>query len=84
MFFMNNISFINNETIYYMRSYFVMFIISVIACTPVVNYLYEKIKYKKKEEVFGWLKIIYLLIILVLCTEYLIDSLFNPFLYFIF
>ena len=82
MFFMNNISFINNETIYYMRSYFMIFIISVIACTPVVKYIYEKIKYKKKDEVFGWLKIIYLLIILVLCTAYLIDASFNPFLYF--
>ena len=39
-------------------------------------------KFKKKEEVFGWLKIIYLLIILVLCTAYLIDASFNPFLYF--
>ena len=82
MFFINNLSFINSETIYYMRSYFMIFIISVIACTPVIKYIYEKIKYKKKEEVFGWLKIIYLLIILVLCTAYLIDASFNPFLYF--
>ena len=82
MFFMNNISFINNETIYYMRSYFIIFVISVIACTPVVKCLYERIKFKKKEEVFGLLKIIYLLLILVLCTAYLIDASFNPFLYF--
>lgn len=82
MFAINNLSFINSETIYYMRSYFMIFVISVIACTPVVKYIYEKIKYKKKEEVFGWLKIIYLLLILVLCTAYLIDASFNPFLYF--
>lgn len=82
MFFINELGFINKEAIYYFRSYLIIFIISIVAATPVIRYLYEKINLKKKEEVFGWLKIGYLVIVLILCTAYLIDASFNPFLYF--
>ena len=82
MFFINGLDFINKETIYYLKSYLIIFIISIVAATPVIKYLYEKIMWKKKEEVFGWIKIGYLMIILILCTAYLIDASFNPFLYF--
>ncbi len=82
MFFLNSIDFVNTETIYYLRSYFMILVISIVSATPVIKYLFSKIKYKKKEEVGGWLKIVYLLIIFVLCTAYLIDASFNPFLYF--
>ena len=82
MFFIGNIPFINNETIYYLRSYLIIFIISLIACTPIVKHLYEKINIKNKKEIFEWIKIVYILIILILTTAYLIDASFNPFLYF--
>ena len=82
MFFFSDIAFINTETIYYLRSYFIIFVIGVIASTPVVKYLINKVKFKNKEEILGWGKIVYILFILVLATAYLIDASFNPFLYF--
>ena len=82
MFFFSDIAFINTETIYYLRSYFIIFVIGVIASTPVVKYLIDKVKFKNKEEILGWGRVLYILFILVLATAYLIDASFNPFLYF--
>lgn len=82
MFFLNDIAFINQETVYYLRSYFIIFVVGVIASTPILKYLFGKVKFKNKEEILGWGKIIYILFILILATAYLIDASFNPFLYF--
>ena len=79
MFFINRIGFINAETIYHIKNYLVILIIGVIASTPILKKLIQKIKYKK---VISILEIIYYFVLLILVTSFLIDSSFNPFLYF--
>lgn len=73
----------NSNSLYYLRSYALVFIVAIIGATPMIKNLVEKAK--KKE---GWSKAINILspivtiILLVAVTAYLIDSSFNPFLYF--
>ena len=79
MFFLNNISFINIETIYHIRNYIVVLVIAIIASTPLLKILIQKIKHKK---IIDILDIIYCFILLIVVTAFLVDSSFNPFLYF--
>ena len=76
MFGLNNLPFINTETLYYIRSYLVLFIISIIGATPLPKLVGNKLKKLEFLE-----SIIYIAII-ILVTAYLVDSSFNPFLYF--
>ena len=65
-----------NETGYYLRSYAVLFFVGFIGATPFPRILAEKyIKNQVVETLF------YILILLV-CTGYLVDGSFSPFLYF--
>ena len=79
MFFINNIDFINSETIYHIRNYFVIIIIAIIASTPLLKNLIQKIKCKK---IINVLEVIYYFVLLIVVTAFLVDSSFNPFLYF--
>ncbi len=77
---LNNLPLVNKDAIYYLRSYIILITISFIACTPLLKNIINKIKEKFK--IIAWLEPIYLIIILVVVTSFLIDSSFNPFLYF--
>ena len=79
MFFINNINFVNNETIYHIRNYFVIIIIAIIASTPLSKIIIQKLKYKK---IINILEVIYYFVLLLIVTAFLVDSSFNPFLYF--
>ena len=79
MFFINNINFVNNETIYHIRNYIVIFIIAIIASTPLLKTIIQKIKHKK---IINILEIICYFVLLIVVTAFLVDSSFNPFLYF--
>lgn len=79
----NNLPFINQETIYYLKSYITMIVIASIASTPLLRNICLKINENKKmDKIMGILEIIYVFIVLILVTAFLIDSSFNPFLYF--
>ncbi len=82
MFFMNGLDFVNKETLYYFKSYFIIFIIGIISATPLVKYLVNKINFKKKDFILEMGYTLFLMIVLILSTAYLIDASFNPFLYF--
>lgn len=83
MFGLNNLPFINNETIYYLKSYLIIIIISIIASTPLFKNICIKLNEKEKmSKVIDILEIVFIFIILLLVTAFLIDSSFNPFLYF--
>ena len=83
MFGLNNLQFINKQTIYYIKSYLVILTISIIASTPLLKNLCIKLKNNKNlSNIMDILEIIYIFIVLILVTSYLIDSSFNPFLYF--
>ena len=81
LFNLNNI--IDYYTIYYIKNYIVVLIISIIGCTPLVKKEIEKLKkIKSLNFLFNILEPIFIIILLILCTSYLIDNSYNPFLYF--
>ena len=82
MFFINKIDLINQETIYYFKSYLVILIVSIISATPLLKNIVLKIKESKYQKVISFLEPIVIIILLVLSTTFLIDESFNPFLYF--
>ena len=79
MFFLNDLEFINSETIYYLKDYFIILIISIISCTPLFKNIY--IKYKDNK-IISFIEPIVLLGLFILCVAFIIDASFNPFLYF--
>ena len=79
MFGFGNVPFVNTETLYYLRSYGLLFVAAMIGSTPVVKTVANKVSQKTVGAV---LESIVLLALLVLCTAYLVDGSFNPFLYF--
>jgi alginate O-acetyltransferase complex protein AlgI len=66
------------ESIYYLRSYGIVFLLSFVGATPVVKELAGRIP----EKVSAVLEPVVLAVLLLVCTGYLVDGSFNPFLYF--
>ena len=66
------------ESIYYLRSYAVVFLLSIVGATPVVKNLAGRIP----EKTAAILEPFALAALLLICTGYLVDGSFNPFLYF--
>lgn len=79
VFGIGNISVISKESIYYLKSYFIVILIGIIGATPIMKNIVKKEKIKKFTNI---LEPIYLFSILLLSTSYIIDGSFNPFLYF--
>lgn len=79
LFGIGNISVISKESIYYLKSYFIVILIGIIGATPIMKNIVKKEKIKKFTNI---LEPIYLFSILLLSTSYIIDGSFNPFLYF--
>ena len=75
--------FINKFTIHYLKDYGLVLIIAIFLSTPILKNTIIKLKENKKiNNIINILVIIVLLILLVIVTSYLIDSSYNPFLYF--
>ena len=75
--------FINKFTIHYLKDYVLVLIIAIFLSTPILKNTIIKLKENKKiNNIINILDIIVLLILLVIVTSYLIDSSYNPFLYF--
>ena len=62
---------------YYLKNYGITIILALFFSTPCLEIIYRK--YKNK---VGWLFNLGMIVLLVLCTAYLVDSTYNPFLYF--
>ena len=82
MFGLNGIDFINQETIYYIKDYLVILIIACIAATPLFKNVIIKLRNTKFNKVINVLEPIVLIALLFVCTAFLVDESFNPFLYF--
>lgn len=82
MFFLSNIPFTSLETTYYFRSYLILLIISIIGATPLLKNIIIKLKETRLKVLIDILEPIYIIVLLILCTSFLIDASFNPFLYF--
>ena len=67
------------ETLYYLASYGILFAIGIFGATPVLKNALTKVENTKT---VAMLEPAALLILLALCTAYLVDGSFNPFLYF--
>ncbi|MCI8587448.1 MAG: MBOAT family protein [Clostridia bacterium] len=75
----NGTPIISTESIYYFKSYFIIILIAIIGATPIPKNIVNSNKLKKLVNI---LEPIYLLMIFIICTSYIIDGSFNPFLYF--
>ena len=74
---------ISAETVYYLRSYGMLFIAGFIGATPLLRNTLRKWEQKESAtKVLSVLEPITVLVLLILCTAYLVDGSFNPFLYF--
>lgn len=82
MFCISNIQFINQETIYYLKSYSILLIISIISATPLLKRIISKLRNTKLKILVDISEPIVYLLLLILSTAFLIDESFNPFLYF--
>lgn len=74
-----NIPLISLESIYYLKSYLIVLLVGIIGSTPMMKKIISKEKFTK---VVNLVEPIFLVIILVLSTSYIVDGSFNPFLYF--
>ena len=66
------------ESLYYLRSYSGVFLAGIVGATPVVKTLAGRIP----EKIAAVLEPVVLMALLLVCTGYLVDGSFNPFLYF--
>ncbi|MDR3148932.1 MAG: MBOAT family protein [Oscillospiraceae bacterium] len=73
---------IDGAALYWLRNYAVTLVISIAACTPLPKLAAAKLAGKLKSSAWSYLKPAAVLIALTLCTASLINSAYNPFLYF--
>ena len=70
---------ISQSAIYYLRSYGLLFVAGIIGSTPIV----KKTGLKVADTKIGMvLEVLILAVLLLVCTGYLVDGSFSPFLYF--
>ena len=70
---------VSGQTLYYLRSYLFLLTFGIIGATPRPRQLFNAVSQKK----WGiWVELVFMAAALVLCTAYLVDGSFNPFLYF--
>ena len=79
MFGLQKVPFINEVTLYTLRNYGILFLAGIIGATPLLRKGVQKISGKT---VYVAAEPIILVALLLLCTAYLVDGSFNPFLYF--
>lgn len=82
MFLINNIPLVGIESLYYLRSYLLIFVIAIVGSTPLMKNIVIKLKGTKFKTAIDILEPITYIVLLTLCTSFLIDASFNPFLYF--
>ena len=70
---------ISAESVYYLKSYALLFLMGFVGATPVVRNAANRIGQTKWGQM---LEPIVLIALLLICTAYLVDGSFSPFLYF--
>ena len=79
MFGFGGVPMVTAETLYYLKSYAVLFIVGFVGATPLIRDTANRL-YKHK--VVAILEPIVLILLLLICSGYLVDGSFSPFLYF--
>lgn len=72
----------NTESLYYLRSSLGLLVLSAIASAPLARSVCKRLERSRLAPVFAWMKPLFLAALLILCTAFLVDGSFNPFLYF--
>ena len=71
------------ETLYYLRSYGLLFLFGFVGATPLLRSCLERLSLNHSAtKLLAVLEPIFLILLLLVCTAYLVDGSFNPFLYF--
>ena len=79
LFGFGSLSLTSAETLYYLKSYAVLFVLGILGSTPVVKNAARRMDGTKAGAV---LEAAAMLALLIVCTAYLVDGSFSPFLYF--
>ena len=79
MFGFGGVPLVSAPALYYLRSYALVFIIAIIGCTPIIR---DSANRLEKTTVGKVLEPVMMILLLLVCTAYLVDGSFNPFLYF--
>lgn len=79
LFGLRGLPLVTGETLYFLRSYGVLFVIAILGATPLVKKVCERFS---GNHVLAVLEPLALVGLLLICTAYLVDGSFNPFLYF--
>ena len=79
----NGECFVNNYTLYYLKSYFITIVIAIVGATPLMRNLINKLKENKiMNGIINVLEPVCLMTLMFVVTAYLVDNSYNPFLYF--
>ena len=79
MFGFGNLPLMGPETVYYLKSYALVFLAGFVGATPVMKQLALRLQQTKAGPV---LEVLLMAVLLLVCTAYLVDGSFSPFLYF--
>ena len=79
MFGLGHLPAVTTETLYYLKSYALLFLVGFIGATPLVRDTADRISRTKAGAV---LEPLLLIVLLLVCSAYLVDGSFSPFLYF--
>ena len=72
---------VSTVSIHYLKSYLIILLVGIIGSTPLIKKLAEKFE-NKFPKIINIAEILLIMALLILCTSYIIDGSFNPFLYF--
>ena len=79
----NGESFVNSYTLYYLKNCLVIIIAAIIGATPVLKELIQKLRKNSViNKIINIIEPIYMVVLILVVTSYLIDNSYNPFLYF--
>lgn len=79
MFGLKDVPFVDGLSLFYLRNNIGLLVILVIASTPLFKNLFSKYVMNKKAE---WIVPVLVILGLIICTAYIVDATYNPFLYF--
>ena len=79
MFGAGGVPLVTAESLYYLRSYLILLVAAVVGATPLIRDVANRISEKR---IGAALEPVLLTLLLLVCTAYLVDGSFNPFLYF--
>ena len=79
MFGFGSVPLVSEQTLYYLKSYSLLFLVGFVGATPLVRDTANRLS---KYNVISIIEPVILILLLLICTGYLVDGSFSPFLYF--